>query len=51
MCYGNADLKHLARETEARLAHLPKGEGMPVVGLLARLRVLLRWRPLYAKRA
>jgi hypothetical protein len=51
MCHGNADLKHLMRETEARLAHLPKGDGVPTVGVLARLRVLLRWRPLFAKRA
>jgi hypothetical protein len=39
MCHGNADLKHLARETEARLARLPQGEGVPSVGLFARLRV------------
>ncbi len=43
MCHGHIDLKHLARETESRLAGLPKVDtaAAPAVGLLARLRAAL----------
>jgi hypothetical protein len=39
MCYGGVDLKHLVRETETRLAGLPKVDAAetPRLGLLARL--------------
>ncbi|MGL5010625.1 MAG: hypothetical protein ACRC6I_12145 [Paracoccaceae bacterium] len=29
MCYGGVDLKHLVRETESRLAGLPKVDAAP----------------------
>lgn len=42
MCDGNVDLKHLALETEGRLAGLPKVDlaaaPFPGAGLLARFR-------------
>jgi hypothetical protein len=43
MCYGQVDLKALTRETESRLAGLPKVDvaAAPAVGLLARLRAAL----------
>jgi hypothetical protein len=45
MCYGGVDLRHLQRETESRLAGLPKVDTaeapLPRVGLVARLRAAL----------
>jgi hypothetical protein len=44
MCYGGIDLKHLQRETEGRLAGLPKVDA-PVArgeGVMARLGAMLK---------
>jgi hypothetical protein len=44
MCYGGIDLKHLQRETESRLAGLPKVDApvAPAEGLIARVGALLK---------